>query len=121
MIIKINNKNALFYEYMGPIFGSRKIENRSGDRIYDDNDKNWYLYIKNNQVMACVSIKEETVKNVYGLEKIFLEAVFLEILNDFAIIMPSTVTNLYQDLYRDLGFSVYAPKEYNKFVIIDKA
>ena len=42
MILKLNNKDTNFYNYMGKIFGSRPIEKQVNDRIYDDSNKEWY-------------------------------------------------------------------------------
>ena len=52
MIIKITNKDEKFYQYMGKFFGSRLVERQTNDRIYDDNNKEWYIYIEEEKVMA---------------------------------------------------------------------
>ncbi len=45
MIVKMDNKSKDFYNIMGKFFGSRIVENKTNDRIYDDNNKSWYIYI----------------------------------------------------------------------------
>ena len=63
-IKKINNKTENFYQYMGKFFGSRLVEKQTSDRIYDDDKKDWYVYIENDNVIAFVSIQNKIIKNV---------------------------------------------------------
>ena len=63
MIKKINNKDKKFYMYMGKFFGSRLVERQTNDRIYDDDTKEWYVYIENNTVLAFLSIQNKIIKN----------------------------------------------------------
>ena len=65
MVIKMNNKSEKFYEYMGKIFGSRLIQNQTNDRIYDDDNKIWYIYLEEEKVVAFVSISNNIIKNIY--------------------------------------------------------
>ena len=66
MIVKMTNKDEKFYQYMGRIFGSRVIEKQTNDRIYDDNDKEWYIALEENKVKAFVSISQNKIKNVFA-------------------------------------------------------
>jgi len=65
MILKLNNKSENFYNYLGRFFGSRIVELTTQDRIYDDNNKDWYIYTQNDIVTAIVSIANSKIKNIY--------------------------------------------------------
>ena len=41
----MNNTNEDFYKYMGRVFGSRIIQLKTNDRIYDDAEKEWFIYL----------------------------------------------------------------------------
>ena len=69
MIIKMNNKDEKFYEYMGKFFESRLVERQINDRIYDDDKKEWYLYIERDTVLAFVSIQNKIIKNTYSYKE----------------------------------------------------
>lgn len=117
MIIKMNNKSENFYEYMGKFFGSRVVERQTNDRIYDDNNKQWYLYVDKDRVLAFVSINDRVIKNVYAIEEKYLEEILNEILKENQITF-SVVTNVYEDVYKKCGFKIEENKNYKKFVTI---
>ena len=118
MIVKMNNKEAEFYNYMGRIFGSRAIQNQTGDRIYDDDKKEWYIYLIDEKVVGFVSVNNNVIKNVYAIEAKYLEEL-LNKLNKENIISPSVVTKLYTEIYKACGFVIDA-EYYKNFVIISK-
>ena len=97
MIIKMNNKEEKFYQYMGRIFGSRTIERQINDRIYDDDNKEWYVYIEEEKVMALVSISKNVMKNIYTTKEKYLEEV-LEKVREENSITYSIVTKCYTEL-----------------------
>jgi len=72
MVIKITNSDESFYKYMGKFFGSRLVQNQTNDRIYDDNGKEWYLYIEDERVASFVSISNNMIKNVYTIKDAYL-------------------------------------------------
>lgn len=117
MIIKMTNKDENFYKYMGRIFGSRLIEKQTNDRIYDDNNKEWYIYLEEDKVLAFISISGNTIKNLYCIKEEYLE----ELLNNIKLennISYSTVTNRYIQVYEKCGFKVNKNESYKNFVII---
>ena len=79
MIVKMTNKDEKFYEYMGKIFGSRLIEKQTNDRIYDDENKDWYIYLEDEKVKAFVSINKNIIKNIYTTKEEYLEELLNEI------------------------------------------
>ena len=117
MIIKMTNKDEKFYEYMGKIFGSRLIEKQTNDRIYDDENKDWYIYLEDGKVKAFVSINKNVIKNIYTAKEEYLE----EILNEIKVenkIDYSIVTKYYLELYKKCGFKVIETDNFKNFVTI---
>ena len=52
---------------MGRFFGSRIVQNKTNDRIYDDNKKDWYINFEKNNPVAFVSVSANVLKNVYTI------------------------------------------------------
>lgn len=117
MIVKITNRDEKFYQYMGKIFGSRLIEKQTNDRIYDDDSKEWYIYIAEEKVMAFASVSKNIIKNVYTTKEKYLEEILKEIKNENNITY-SIVTNYYKEVYEKCGFKVSQNQEYKNFVTI---
>lgn len=113
----MTNKSEKFYDYMGKAFGSRIIQSETNDRIYDDNNKEWYVYIKEDNVVAFVSICENTIKNIYSSKGIFLEELLLELKKDYKI-LPSIVTKKYEDIYIKCNFKILDSVGYKNFIKI---
>lgn len=117
MIIKITNKEEKFYQYMGRFFGSRLIEKQTNDRIYDDDSKEWYIYLKDDKVMAFVSISKNIIKNVYTVKEEYLEEV-LNVVKGENNITYSIVTSYYKEVYEKCGFKIGKSQDYKNFVTI---
>ena len=117
MIIKITNKEEKFYQYMGKFFGSRLVEKQTNDRIYDDDNKEWYVYIKEERVVAFVSVCKNKIKNIYTTKEKYLEEILKKIKNENSITY-SIVTNNYLEIYEKCGFKVDQKQDYKNFVTI---
>lgn len=119
MIKKINNKDKNFYQYMGKFFGSRLVEKQVNDRIYDDDKKEWYIYIENDIVLAFVSIQNKVIKNVYCYKENYLEDVFNYIKEKEKIdkIDSSILTKNYIEVYKKCGFKIVDEETYKNFVV----
>ena len=117
MVIKITNKDEKFYWYMGKFFGSRVVERQTNDRIYDDDSKEWYLYIEDEKVKAFASVSKNVIKNVYTTKDEYLEEVLNTIKKETQITY-STVTNFYTDIYEKCGFIIDQSQAYKNFVTI---
>lgn len=117
MVIKMNNKAEKFYEYMGKIFGSRLVQNQTNDRIYDDDNKIWYIYLENEKVVAFISISNNIIKNIYGIKEKYLKELLEEVKKENKVTF-STVTNIYEELYREVGFKVNKTEGLKNFVVI---
>lgn len=116
MVIKITNKDEKFYEYMGKFFGSRLVERQTNDRIYDDDNKEWYIYVEEEKVKAFVSITKNIIKNIYTTKEKYLEEILKEIKKENNI-TNSIVTNQYIEVYEKCGFKI-GKEEYKNFVTI---
>lgn len=116
MIIKITNQDEKFYPYMGKFFGSRLVERCTNDRIYDDDNKEWYLYLEEDKVKGFVSISKNVIKNIYGAKDEYLEEI-LNHLQKEVVLMDSIVTNCYIDIYEKCGFEI-KNQTYKNFVTI---
>lgn len=117
MVIKITNKEEKFYQYMGKFFGSRLIEKQTNDRIYDDDSKEWYIYLQEERVVAFVSVSKNIIKNVYTTKEKYLEEILNKIKKENNITY-SIVTNYYIDIYKRCGFKVSKTQDYKNFVTI---
>ncbi len=117
MIVKMNNKEENFYNYMGRMFGSRIVQKQINDRIYDDNDKEWYLYVDEDKLFCFVSVVKNIIKNVYTMKDNYLVEILKQIRKEKKI-QESIVPNIYKDLYIKAGFTINQEATLKNFVII---
>lgn len=116
MILKMTNKSKNFYTVMGKFFGSRIVENKTNDRIYDDNQKDWYIFFDNEVPVAFVSVVSDVIKNVYSINDDFLIEL-LQYVSKKITIKDSIVTKTYLNVYETCGF-VVSNDNYKNFVQI---
>jgi hypothetical protein len=105
MVLKLTNKSKNFYYYLGPIFGSRIIENKTGDKFYDDDNKIWYINFIKNKPVAFVSVLNNTIKNIWGDKDEYIIETLQQIKNEIHI-NTSVVPIIYKDLYIKIGFKI---------------
>ncbi len=117
MVVKMTNKDRDFYQYMGKFFGSRLIQKQTNDRIYDDDEKVWYIYLEANKVMAFVSVNKNIIKNIYATKEKYLEEILKKVKRENEITY-SIVTNYYKEIYEKCGFEVSKNQDYKNFVTI---
>lgn len=119
MILKMNNQDKDFYKYMGPVFGSRKVESETNDRIYDDDKKIWYLYAnqKPKKVLSLVSVSTNVIKNVYTTDEKYLIELLKEVQQDISI-KSSVVPIVYKDIYKESGLTVTEINGYKNYISV---
>lgn len=118
MILKLTNKDDNFYQYMGKFFGSRIVQTETKDRIYDDNNKIWYIYVDaDDKAYGFISVCDDVIKNIYSSNENYLKELLLEVMQDITI-QPSIVTKLYGKLYEDCGLILTSLDNYKHFVMI---
>lgn len=117
MVVKMTNKDRDFYQYMGKFFGSRLIQKQTNDRIYDDDEKVWYIYLEERKVMAFVSVNKNIIKNIYATKEKYLEEILKKVKKENEITY-SIVTNYYKEIYERCGFEVSKNQDYKNFVTI---
>ena len=118
MVVKMTNQTENFYHYMGKFFGSRLVERQTNDRIYDDDNKQWYLYLEQGKVKAFVSIIKNIIKNIYTTKEEYLVEILKNITKEMVII-DSIVTNAYCEIYEACGFEIKS-QVYKNFVTISR-
>ena len=102
---------------MGRFFGSRIVQLDTKDRVYDDNNKLWYINLKNDCPVAFVSVCGNVIKNVYCINTSDLAELLTYITNKTCI-APSIVTNFYSDIYEECGLVVDHNDKHKNFVVI---
>lgn len=117
MIIKLNNKDGEFYNYMGRFFGSRTVQRQTGDRMYDDDDKTWYIFLDHQEPVAFLSINKKVIKNIYGIEDKYIKEL-LDKVHDELIIEPSILTKAYINIYQDSKFKIIDTDSHINYVTI---
>lgn len=118
MILKMTNKDNDFYSYMGKFFGSRIVQTETKDRIYNDNNKVWYIYLdQNNKVCAFLSICDGVIKNIYSSNDTSLKKLILEVKKD-SVLQPSIVTKTYENVYLECGLKINSLENYKHFIMI---
>lgn len=114
----MTNKDECFYSYMGKFFGSRIVQTETKDRIYDDNNKVWYIYLdQNNKVCAFVSICDNVIKNIYSTNDVCLKELLLDLKKQISI-ESSIVTKIYENVYLDCGLKINSLDNYKHFIMI---
>ena len=117
MIVKLKNTDEKFYQYMGKFFGSRLVERQTNDRIYDDTNKQWYIYLEGKKAVAFVSIQKNTIKNIYTTKEEYLEKILERVKRENKI-TNSVVTNAYKDIYERCGFLLENNSSFKNFITI---
>lgn len=108
----------IFILIWGNFFGSRIVQTETKDRIYDDNNKFWYIYLdQNNKVCAFLSVCDGVIKNIYSNNNSYLKELILELKKNITI-QSSIVTNIYENVYLDCGLKVCSLDNYKHFIMI---
>lgn len=101
--MKINNKDKNFYIYLGPIFGSREVQRKTGDRFYDDDGKEWYIHLESGHVDVSVSVLKGKIRNVYSENEKELTEILKEILHE---VSSGMIPVVYLESFIKAGYTV---------------
>ncbi len=64
-ILRLERGDQRFYDYLGPVFGSRVVEKDTGDRFYDDADKIWYVV----PGRGAASVRQGLLRNFWAADR----------------------------------------------------
>ena len=98
-VMRIDRSCEDFYVHMGPVFGSRLIEQDTKDRFYDDADKIWYLIPGH----GAASVMGVAIKNFWASTP---EAamLLLKALTEEYSGLNGIVPNRHEESFRKAGF-----------------
>lgn len=100
-VVKIDRSSAEFYIYMGPVFGSRVIEQETRDRFYDDAGKIWYLIPGHG---AASVMGGDKIKNFWASTPEAAIILLKELTTEYTR-LHGIVPNVHEQSFRDMGFS----------------
>ena len=107
--MKMSRKDPDFYSIMGPVFGSGEIQRKTGDRFFDDDNKEWHVLTDSkDNVTTVISVSNNFIKNVYSSDTDHLILLLKEI---YPEIKKGIVPIVYAEIYKISGYSVL---EYSK-------
>ena len=99
-VLKIDRNCEDFYELMGPVFGSRVIEQDTKDRFYDDAGKLWYLIPGH----GAASVLDETIKNFWVSTSEAAARLLKELMQDYRR-LDGIVPNRHEKSFKEAGFT----------------
>ncbi len=103
MVLKMNRASEDFYEVMGPVFGSRIIEQQTKDRFYDDPGKKWYVIPD----QGAASVKDGVIRNFWAANQEIAEKLIQAMLRDY-VNLRGIVPNAYEMAFEQSGFRTCA-------------
>lgn len=104
MRIRINNDDENYYHYLGPLFGSRKVQRETKDRFYDDPGKEWLIHIDiNNNVDSALSVNGGIIRNIYSENH---KETIKTLKNIYTDVYSGIVPSIYRDLYEKAGYQI---------------
>lgn len=103
LVQRMNRKSEGFYEVMGPVFGSRMIEQETRDRFYDDAGKEWYVL----PGQGAASVKEDTIRNFWAASEAVADALLAQITADYTRV-KGIVPRKYEQAFKRAEFKTSA-------------
>lgn len=98
-VIRLDRNHPDFYNHLGPIFGSRIIEQATRDRFYDDPEKQWYLL----PGMGVASVRELRVKNFWAVST-EAAALLIDALKEDYRRLSGVLPRTYEAVFERKGF-----------------
>ena len=97
-VLRLNRGNEAFYSVMGPVFGSRVVEQDTHDRFYDDPEKEWYVL----PGQGAASVRDGSIRNFWAVGDA-ADGLLAAILADYPRI-SGIVPRRYETAFRRAGF-----------------
>lgn len=102
--MKMSRKDPDFYSVMGPVFGSREIQRKTGDRFFDDDNKEWHVFTDlHGNVTTVLSVSKNLIKNVYAND---MDCLFLLLKDIYPEIKSGIVPIIYTEVFKSAGYRV---------------
>lgn len=102
--MKVSRKDPDFYSIMGPVFGSREIQRKTGDRFFDDDNKEWHVFTDlQGNVTTVISVSKNLIKNVYSSDT---DCLLLLLKDIYPEIKSGIVPMVYAEIYKSAGYDV---------------
>ena len=99
-VMRIDRSSEDFYALMGPVFGSRVIEQDTKDRFYDDAGKVWYLI----PGRGAASVLGETIKNFWAVTSETADLLLGTLTKEHRY-LDGIVPNKHEKSFKDAGFT----------------
>lgn len=98
-LLKLNRNDDDFYRYLGPIFGSRIIEQETHDRFYDDLGKQWYLIPGS----GAASVLGGRIRNFWAANPEVADELISALTQDYAY-LSGVLPRQYEAFFRQRNF-----------------
>lgn len=120
-IICITNKDPRFYPFMGPFLAKRSVEQEIGYKIYDDDDKEWFVAVEENIGVIGFCYRQERSAGKYQIGSCYVlkdyrqKGIFKQLLdraiNDVHGMITITTRNEHlRELLIKRGFTIHTKK-----------
>lgn len=101
---RMKNTDPKFYEYLGPVFGSRKVQRITQDRFYDDPEKQWIITeSRTGAVELAISLKDNCIKNIYAENETDLITVLESLYSE---VSSGVVPERYREAFKKSGYAL---------------
>ena len=104
----MSNDSQGFYQLLGPLMGSRKVEKEVGIRLYDDSDKEWYTAWIDGAFVDVASVRANVVSDCYVKPQFrykgAMTAILRSILKDHPGKLTANCTAMSRDIFERAGF-----------------
>lgn len=115
---RLTNRDREFYPLMGPFLARRDIEKELGGRIYDEDDRVWYIALSGKRVLGFCSARQTKTEAVYQSAYVVpehrrrgvYEALWAKRAEEFPGPATSVVTSGALSMFTKHGFAVARTK-----------
>lgn len=98
-VLRLTRTDESFYSLLGPVFGSRIVEQSTHDRFYDDPNKIWYLVPDR----GAASVLDTTIRNFWAVDEKTAVLIIDALLAEYDR-LKGILPNRYESVFHDKGF-----------------